>query len=90
LEGASVKLSTKVTSIETTSAGTVKVLAEDGQFDFDEVVITSPLGWLQRNKHVFSPPLPKRFSQAIDYIGYGSLEKVCYGIPEFNSSLIRF
>jgi monoamine oxidase len=90
LEGADVKLSTKVTAVETTSAGIVKVFAENGQFDFDEVVITTPLGWLQKNKHVFSQPLPERFSQAIDSIGYGSLEKVCYGILEFNSLLIRF
>ena len=73
LEGANIKLSTKVTSVETTSAGTVKVFAGNGQFEFDEVVITTPLGWLQRNKRVFNPPLPERFSQAIDSIGHGSL-----------------
>jgi monoamine oxidase len=77
LEGANIKLSTKVISVETTSLGTAKVFVENEQFEFDEVVITTPLGWLQKNKHVFNPPLPERFSQAIDSIGYGSLEKVC-------------
>lgn len=43
--------------------------------EFDEVVITSPLGWLKRNHASFSPPLPEQLSQAIDNIGYGSLEK---------------
>jgi hypothetical protein len=40
-------------------------------------VVTTPLGWLKKNKHAFEPPLPSRFSGAIDSIGYGSLEKVC-------------
>jgi len=64
----------------------VKVSTENGQyFEFDEIVMTPPLGWLQRNKEVFEPPLPPRFLQAIDAIGYGSLEKVC---PESRGIMI--
>jgi monoamine oxidase len=56
---------------------TVTITSEDGSaFEFDEVVITSPLGWLKVNKPAFHPPLSARLSEAIDSIGYGSLEKV--------------
>ena len=58
----------------------VRVLGKNGLEDldeeFDEVVVTVPLGWLKNNKAAFHPPLPKRFEDAIDAIGYGSLEKV--------------
>jgi hypothetical protein len=47
--------------------------------------MTAPLGWLQKNKQTFQPPLPKRFSQAIDAIGYGCLEKVSLRYPKLNS-----
>jgi len=57
---------------------TVTLTSEDeSAFEFDEVVITSPLGWLKTNKPAFYPPLSARLSEAIDSIGYGSLEKVC-------------
>lgn len=56
---------------------TAQVLCEDGTREiFDEVVVTMPLGWLKINKIAFYPQLPERFCQAIDAIGYGSLEKV--------------
>jgi len=52
----------------------------DGGFDeeFDEVVVTTPLGWLKKNKIAFLPPLPERLCLAIDNIGYGCLEKVSF------------
>lgn len=57
----------------TTSAGK--------KYTFDEVVTTSPLGWLKQNKNAFSPPLPKRLAEAIDNISYGQLEKVYVHFP---------
>jgi hypothetical protein len=76
LENADLKLSTKVIRIETGS-NNVKVFTKDGdEFGFDEVVMTAPLGWLKQHKDAFVPPLPPRLLQAIDSIGYGSLEKV--------------
>ncbi|KAH7356899.1 hypothetical protein BKA65DRAFT_217148 [Rhexocercosporidium sp. MPI-PUGE-AT-0058] len=81
LTGAKVNLSTKVTSVKTLSEK-VSVHTENGNiFEFDEIVITCPLGWLQKNKAVFHPELPTRFSQAIDAIGYGTLEKVYISFP---------
>lgn len=77
LEGAQIRLSTKVTSVES-AHNNVAVGTEDGNiFKFDEVVMTNPLGWLQKNEKIFNPVLPARFSQATNAIGYGSLEKVC-------------
>ena len=41
--------------------------------DFDDVVVTCPLGWLQQHKTtMFVPELPLRLSQAIDNIKYGN------------------
>lgn len=55
----------------------VGVKTADGQvLEFDEVVITTPLGWLKQNPQAFHPALPDRLSRAIQSIGYGSLEKV--------------
>jgi hypothetical protein len=46
--------------------------------EFDEVVVTAPLGWLKAHKKTaFIPPLPQRLSEAMDNISYGRLEK-CY------------
>jgi hypothetical protein len=76
LKKAHIKLLTKVNRIETDSEK-VKVFTEESTvYEFDEVVMTAPLGWLKRNEQAFDPPLPPRLSQAIDAIGYGSLEKV--------------
>ncbi|KAK0310734.1 hypothetical protein LTR01_003889 [Friedmanniomyces endolithicus] len=49
--------------------------------EFDEVVVTAPLGWLKRNKEAFRPALPARLSQAICNIGYGTLDKVYITFP---------
>ncbi|KAF4637567.1 hypothetical protein G7Y89_g515 [Cudoniella acicularis] len=82
VDKADIRLSTKVNRIYA-STGTVKLSTDNGQdFEFDEVVLTNPLGWLKNNKDAFQPALPARFSQAIDSIGYGSLEKVYITFPK--------
>ena len=43
---------------------------------YDEVVMTAPLGWLQRNADAFSPGLPENLRKSIDSISYGHLDKV--------------
>lgn len=50
--------------------------ANRNKLEFDEVVVTTPLGWLKRHLDAFEPRLPMRLSQAIESIGYGCLEKV--------------
>ena len=49
---------------------------------FDEVVVTSPLGWLKRHLEAFEPTLPLRLVKAINSIGYGTLEKVYVSFPK--------
>ncbi len=80
---ADIKLGQKVTRVETPESGTkargVTVVTEDGNRQvFDGVVMTTPLGWLKRNKEMFVPSLGKRLLNAIDSISVGHLEKVGY------------
>ena len=49
--------------------------------DFDEVIVTVPLGCLKADEPGFIPPLPSRLRQAIDSIGYGCLDKVYISFP---------
>jgi hypothetical protein len=96
LEKATVLFNKKVTAIRapdkdvsdeqdddsSSSNSTVTVTTADGATQqFDEVVVTAPLGWLKRNKAAFTPPLPARLSEAIDAISYGTLEKVYITFP---------
>jgi monoamine oxidase len=79
LEKAEVKLETKVTGIKERKKeeDKVKVEVEGGdKYEFDEVVMTAPLGWLKRNKSVFVDGLTAELDKAINAIGYGSLDKV--------------
>lgn len=56
---------------------TVDIEGKD-KHTFDEVVMTTPLGWLKRNMDAFTPELPKRLKEGIDSIGYGHLDKVSH------------
>jgi monoamine oxidase len=76
----SIKLNSAVkrVSYKTVGRETVGLQLGDGtECEFDEVVLTTPLGWLQKNKTTtFEPSLPGELSNAIDAISYGCLEKV--------------
>lgn len=86
-EGADVRLGCKVTKITTgvgerERKGKVKIeTADGGSEEFDEVVVTVPLGYLKRNLSMFSPPLPPRLTSAINDLGYGNLDKVYITFP---------
>lgn len=55
----------------------MNVVTDDGRSQtFDGVVMTTPLGWLKRNKEGFTPSLDRRLLDAIDSISVGHLEKV--------------
>ena len=89
LEGAKILLNTVVTSIhgKSTAPLTEKrvrlgIANSDQPLEFDEVVLTTPLGWLKKNLTAFHPRLPERLSQAIQNIGYGCLEKIYISFPE--------
>ncbi|KAH6968376.1 hypothetical protein DER45DRAFT_476172 [Fusarium avenaceum] len=85
LQGAEIKYQTKVDRISyrTNPEEKAKVRTESGQtLEFDEVVVTAPLGWLKRNLDAFEPALPARMTKAIGSIGYGCLEKVYINFPK--------
>ncbi|KAK4201445.1 putative peroxisomal N(1)-acetyl-spermine/spermidine oxidase [Triangularia verruculosa] len=85
VDGADIRFGTQVSEIHgksTSFSETVRVQTTDGQvLEFDELVLTTPLGWLKRNPQAFFPPLPDRLSKAIQNIGYGCLEKVYISFP---------
>ena len=85
LRSASIHLSTRVTHIEslTSSQGNPKVQIQTTgtTYDFDEVILTVPLGCLKRNTPTFSPPLPEALTHAIQNTSYSRLEKVYLTFP---------
>lgn len=67
---------------DTSSDRHITVVTQAGKkYQFDDVIVTCPLGWLKKNKSVFSPSLPLRLSSAIDNISYGRLEKIYVTFP---------
>ncbi|KAK8138801.1 polyketide synthase 1 [Apiospora sp. TS-2023a] len=82
-EGADIRLSTTVTQINAQDdVDRVTLVTDKGVLEFDEVVVTSPLGWLQQHPEAFVPALPPRLTKAINSIGYGCLEKVYINFPK--------
>lgn len=68
----------KVVSSGTEEEPSVEVLIDGKQsLMFDEIVTTTPLGWLKENEGAFEPELPEGLKKAINSIGYGHLDKVC-------------
>ncbi|OTB08971.1 hypothetical protein M426DRAFT_7003 [Hypoxylon sp. CI-4A] len=85
IEGAKIKYGTIANRIQTTNdeGGMVNVHTEGGEtLEFDEVVLTAPLGWLKQHTDAFEPPLSARLTKAIKNIGYGCLEKVYISFPK--------
>ncbi|KAK4119249.1 FAD/NAD(P)-binding domain-containing protein [Parathielavia appendiculata] len=89
LDGATIHLNTCVVGVSFHHAPSnserqaVTVTTSYGQtLSFDEVVMTTPLGWLKRNHTaVFNPPLPPRLNDAIANISLSQLEKVFINFP---------
>ncbi|PSK35901.1 Lysine-specific histone demethylase 1A [Elsinoe australis] len=78
LEKALIRLNTKVTHISPAQGSAPPSLTtpDGATYSFDEVVVTTPLGWLKRNPSVFVPPLSRPIQDAINNLGYGCLDKV--------------
>lgn len=72
--------------VEKPRIGVVGVETEE---EFDEVVCTAPLGWLKRNKHVFTTELTPEVEKAIDSLGYGTLDKVRMKLSNDDCSLLK-
>src|SRR5690349_11134403 len=80
-EKADIRLEERVVKVQTPDdrgTGEVCLTTEKGErLLFDEVLMTTPLGWLKQHKdEAFAPSLPLRISSAIDAISVGILEKV--------------
>ncbi|KAK1142654.1 hypothetical protein N8T08_007458 [Aspergillus melleus] len=77
-----VKIASKLRDDPKTPGEITLTTATGETFQFDEVVVTCPLGWLKRNQAAFTPELPTRLTQAINSISYGRLEKIYVTFPE--------
>jgi hypothetical protein len=73
-------LNTTVTNIKSDDTDSdVSIKTSSGATrSFNEVVLTTPLGWLKRHTQAFEPPLSPRLLSAISSLGYGRLEKVLF------------
>lgn len=82
LEKAEVRLGMKVDRVSYSASG-VTIAVAGRKEEYDEVIVTSPLGWLQLHQDTFfEPPLPEGLSNAITNIGYGNLDKVLITFPK--------
>ncbi|KAH8645546.1 amine oxidase [Tricladium varicosporioides] len=85
LQHANIQLETKVigarTKCDKQAKVEVKLLHGTSQY-FDEVVLTTPLGWLKKNQRIFEPPLGPEIRSAINNISVGHLEKVYIAFNE--------
>ena len=82
---ADIRLSTIVQSIESNFKKRrdekVVVKTTNGSFDFDEVIVTIPLGCLKMGTLGFVPDLPPDIDCAITSASYSRLEKVLLAFP---------
>jgi hypothetical protein len=87
VDKATIKVGHYVTKVITPSSRTlgdkVQVSTASGEmFSFDEVVMSTPLGWLKKHQaSTFSPSLPPQISNAIDNLSLSQLEKVFITFP---------
>ena len=75
-----IKLNSPVSKIAYSSDG-VEVFTNDKTYTPDVVVVTVPLGVLQKNLIEFVPDLPEKKKEAINNISWGSVNKVIFKFP---------
>ena len=82
----------KVTTPKSREAGgKVRIHTAKGEIlDFDEVLMTTPLGWLKEHKDkAFEPALTESIQSGIEAISVGHLEKVrCILIREYYLTIL--
>jgi monoamine oxidase len=79
-EGLEIKLGHVVKQIEYKNNG-VKISTNQGTFDADRVIVTLPLGVLQKGSVAFAPKLPSRKVAAIKKLRMGVLNKLYLRFP---------
>lgn len=89
IEHCDLRLNEEVISIQTLSTpgsdhrASTLIKTRGGHEDiFDQVIVTTPLGWLQKNAAAFSPPMPASLVDALASLRMGCLEKVFLHFPE--------
>lgn len=76
-----VRKGVEVESIEWNS-DPIKVVTSEGTHTATDVVCTIPLGVLkERQQDLFQPPLPPEYSEAIENLGFGTLDKIFLVYP---------
>jgi monoamine oxidase len=73
--GVAVQTGTPVTAIERTSGG-VRVTTTKGTVQAKAVIVTVPVGVLAANTILFTPALPKEYTDAFAALPMGNLEKI--------------
>lgn len=81
VKGLNIKLNHIVNSIEYNNQG-VNIITNQGNFQGNRVIVTLPLGVLQKNIVKFSPPLPDKKIKAINQLGMGVLNKLYLLFPQ--------
>lgn len=75
VKGLDINLNTIVTKVEDTGSG-VKVYTKNNEvYEADQVIVTVPLGVLQKGSITFSPELPEYKKTAINSLKMGNLHK---------------
>ena len=79
-DGLEVRLSTPVSLVEWSPKG-CWLTTPQGKVEADQVVVTLPVGVLQKNAVEFRPPLPAWKNKAIHSMQMGHLKKVAFEFP---------
>jgi monoamine oxidase len=79
-KGLDIKLDQTVTQIDYTQPK-VQITTNKGKFTADVVVVTLPLGVLQKKKVAFLPALPEAKQDAIEKVKMGTINKVALVFP---------
>ena len=79
-EGLDVRLNTSVSLVEWSEKG-CWVVAGDSKFEADKLLITLPVGVLQKDYVRFSPALPAWKNRAIHSLQMGHLKKIAFEFP---------
>ncbi|BEI83447.1 hypothetical protein CcaverHIS002_0400510 [Cutaneotrichosporon cavernicola] len=72
--GAQVRLNAKVTEIKEEAGGVIVTAGE--QYTCKTAIVTIPLGVLKRSLGIFSPSLPERYTEVVEGVHVGVLEKL--------------